>query len=121
MWTTVRVSSKAGLNILPTFVVVFHFKLTGFFFHGMVIIPKPIQQFGVIGGDGLKVVSVFMNHGLNKLLHTGAVVIENRHTIFNGAILTIGGVPTCLLANAHSELGPFASVNTKGFRTIGSR
>lgn len=87
----------------------------------MVIIPKPIQQFGVIGGDGLKVVSVLMNHGLNKLLHTGAVVIENRHTIFNGAILTIGGVPTCLLANAHSELGPFASVNTKGFRTIGSR
>ena len=64
---------------------------------------------------------VLMNDSLNKLLHTGTVVIENRHTILNRAILTIGGVPTCLLANAHSELGPLSSVNTKGLRAISGR
>lgn len=96
------------------------FKLTSFPFHRMVVIPKLIQQFRVIGGDGLKVVSILMNHGLNKLLHTGAVVIENRHPIFNGTVLTIGGVPTCLLANAYSELGPLPVVNTKVIRTITS-
>lgn len=96
------------------------FKLTSFPFHRMVVISKLIQQFRVIGGDGLKIVSVLMNHGLNKLLHTGAVVIENRHPIFNGTVLTIGGVPTCLLANANSELGPLPVVNTKVIRTITS-
>jgi hypothetical protein len=59
-----------------------------------------------------------MDNSLDQLLHTGTVVIENRETIFGRTILTIGGGPTCLLANAHSELGPFSFVNPKGINTI---